>query len=77
MSRPQKSREEHLRSCQQQALEHCAAGDVMTAWATMRNGLLQHPETQEHEAIFIGTLLLTLGYLDSPQQMREFIESCR
>ncbi len=70
------SRDEHLRFCKQQALEYCATGDVVTAWTTLRECLLHHPETRNHEAIFIGTLLLTMGQLDSPQKMREFIEGC-
>ena len=71
------SRKAHLQACREEALRYCVQGDVLAAWLTLRDCLLRHPETQDHNAIFIGTLMLSLGQLSTPEQMRGFIEGVR
>lgn len=49
-------------------------GDVNQAFASMGSDLGKHPETANHAAIQLGMMMLMGGHLDTPQQMREFIE---
>ena len=64
----------HLQTCKEEALPYCAEGDVLTAWCALRDGLLQHLETCDHNTISIGTLLFSLGQLNAPETMCAFIQ---
>jgi len=68
------SRAEHLKWCKQRALEYCDAGDVNQAYASMASDLGKHPETEGHAAIQLGMMMLMGGHLNSPMEMRKFIE---
>lgn len=68
------SRQEHLKWCKQRALEYCDAGDVNQALASMCSDLGKHAETQGHSAIQLGLMLYLAGQLNTPREMRKFIE---
>jgi hypothetical protein len=74
MTEDQTTRAEHLKWCKQRALEYCDMGDVAQAFASMSSDLGKHPETENHAAIQLGTMLLIAGHLNSPAEMRKFIE---
>jgi hypothetical protein len=67
-------RAEHLIWCKQRALEYVEADDLAGAMASMFSDLNKHPETANHAAIQLGTMLLITGNLSTPRQVREFIE---
>ena len=68
------TRQEHLEWCKKRALEYCDAGDTKNAWASMASDLRKHPETENHSAIKLGMMMLMSGHLNSPAEMRKFIE---
>lgn len=68
------SRAEYLEWCKQRARAYLDAGDVQHAWASMASDLTKHPETKDHPAILLGTLLLMNGHNQTVAEMREFIE---
>lgn len=68
------TRAEHLAWCKKRALQYCDAGDVNQAFASMASDLSKHPETENHVAINLGSQMFFGGLLDSPAEMRRFIE---
>lgn len=73
----QKTRTEHLEWCKRRALEYCDAGDVTQAFTSIASDLRKHPETEKHGALELGFRLLMGGFLNTPQEMRKFIEGFR
>jgi hypothetical protein len=71
------TRGEHLDWCKQRALAYIDAGDTPKAFTSMASDLSKHPETADHGALQFGMLLLMSGHLNSPEQMREFINGFR
>lgn len=71
------SRADHLAWCKERALEYVELGDTKNAFASLMSDLNKHPDTQGHGARELGIMLLLAGQLDTPAQMREFIEGCR
>ncbi len=67
------NRQEHLEWCKARALEYIEINDLTSAWASMCSDLNKHKETEDHEAIKLGTMLLVTGNLSTSGQMREFI----
>lgn len=70
----QPERAAHLAWCKERALEYVGQGDVQGAFASMASDLTKHPDTQGHEALGLGAMLMVAGLLSTPSQMREFIE---
>lgn len=68
------TRAEHLAWCKKRALEYCDAGDVNQAFASMASDLSKHPETEKHSGSELGAMMLFGGHLNTPEQMRRFIE---
>jgi hypothetical protein len=68
------TRAEHLQWCKKRALQYCDIGDVNQAFASMGSDLGKHPETANHIAIQLGTMMLIAGTLSTPAEMRKFIE---
>lgn len=68
------NREEHLAWCKKRALEYVAVGDLSQAYASMASDLGKHPETEGHAAIQLGMMLMMGGQLNTPEEMRKFIE---
>lgn len=68
------TRQEHLNWCKQRALEYVTAGDNSQAFASMCSDVMQHPETEMHQSTNrLGMSLMMAGHLESPQQMRDWI----
>jgi len=69
------TRAEHLDWTKQRALaELDGEGGVTGALASINSDLLKHPELANHNAIQLGMMLAMNGHLDTPQQMREWID---
>lgn len=68
------SRSEHLTWCKKRALEYVDAGDLSQAYASMVSDMRKHPETENHPALDLGTMLLMGGQLSTANEMRKFIE---
>lgn len=68
------NRTEHLAWCKQRALEYVEAGDVQGAFASMTSDLRKHPETADHAGTELGFMQMMAGMLDSPAEMRRWIE---
>ncbi len=67
------SRADHLVWCKERALEYVDAGDQQQALASMSSDLGKHSETAGHISIGLGIMLLLGGSLETPEQMRKFI----
>lgn len=67
------TRKEHLEWCKERALEYVKNEDLKNAWTSMVSDLSKHPETMEHPAIELGTMLIISGDLNTPGSMSEFI----
>lgn len=70
----QSSRAEHLAWCKTRALAILDAGDVQQAFTSMASDLDKHSETRKHCGIELGMMLLMGGKLETPVEMRRFIE---
>jgi len=49
-------------------------GDMVNAVASMCSDLRKHPETENHAGAQLMVMLVAGGQLDSPGEMRKFIE---
>jgi hypothetical protein len=68
-------RAEHMAWCKQRALEHVDSGDLTGAFASMASDLTKHEGTVHHSStVQLGMMLMMGGHLDTPEQMRDFIE---
>jgi hypothetical protein len=67
------SRAEHLAWCKQRALEYVDAGDNQGAFESMASDMRKHPDTANTDVQVLGMRLLVSGHLDSPTQMRDWI----
>lgn len=74
--RPVMTRAEHMAWCKQRALQYVDAGDLGQALDSLTSDLRKHPDTREHNAIILGTMLAMNGHLNTAQKMREWIEGC-
>lgn len=68
------TRSEHLAWAKARALEYCATGDASQAFASMTSDLMKHPETMGHKGIDLGARQLLVGTLNTPEEMKKFIE---
>jgi hypothetical protein len=68
------NRAEHLAWCKERALAICHTGDTTEAFASMASDLKKHDETRNHVGIQLGMLQIIGGMLNTPEQMRHFIE---
>jgi hypothetical protein len=55
-------------------LEYANRGETAEALSSMVVDLANHPETKDIEIGFLGTMLAMSGQLDTPGELREFIE---
>jgi len=69
-----RTRAEHIAWCKSRALQYADAGDTAGALASLTSDLRKHPDTEDHGAILLGTMLAAAGGLDTPHEMREWIE---
>jgi hypothetical protein len=64
----------HLQWAKDRALEYVGAGALTEAFTSFHSDMNKHPETANHKALELGTMLLIGGHLNSQRQMREWIE---
>lgn len=67
------NRAEHLQWCKDRANEYVDRGNVQEAYASMTSDLSKHDDTADHAAIGLGIMMLMGGQLNTPQEMRKFI----
>ena len=68
------TRAEHLQWCKDRALEYVDLGDLQNAWGSMASDLGKHEETKNHAGIELGMMQMLGGFLNTPKEMRRFIE---
>ena len=68
------TRAEHLRWAKDRALEYADRGDMPNAIASLGSDLSKHPETENHSGMELMMMLALGGHLNSPGEMRKFIE---
>lgn len=68
------TRQEHLEWCKQRAIEYVETGDTQNAFASFQSDMRKHDETTNHSALGIMTQMFFGGHLNTPAQMRKFIE---
>lgn len=64
---------EHLQWCKDRANEYVKIGDMNQAFVSFQSDMLQHPETANHMALEMGTMLLISGNLSKAHQMSDWI----
>jgi len=65
---------EHLAWAKDRALELLSEGDGRKAFVSLLSDLRKHEGTKNHPMLTLGPQLFDGGHLDSPIQMRKFIE---
>jgi hypothetical protein len=68
------TRAEHLAWCRQRALEYVEAGDVQNAFASFNSDMRKHPATADPDLEMLGMSLMVTGHLNTPAEMRQWIE---
>ena len=66
-------RSEHLKWCKQRANDYVEQNDLKNAFTSMQSDMSKHPQTANHSALELGTMLLISGNLSSQHQMMEWI----
>ncbi len=69
------NRQEHLKWCKQRALEYVDRNELTQAYASFISDLGKHDETCDHPAIKMGVSLMMIGNLNTPDEMRKFINN--
>ncbi|HEY5482802.1 MAG TPA: hypothetical protein VIK31_03185 [Propionibacteriaceae bacterium] len=70
------TRAEHLAWCKERALAYVDQGDAVNAWSSFVSDLRKHPETHDHAALELGTMLAFTGHLSTVKDVRDFINGC-
>ena len=68
------NRSEHLEWCKNRALQYVDAGDTQNAFASMVSDLRKHADTRDHAGAELGMMQLMAGFLNSPREVREWVE---
>lgn len=68
------NRSDHLQWCKQRANEYIESGDLPGAFASFNSDMRKHEETSNHLALEIGMTLMFSGNLDTPHQMKDWID---
>ena len=67
------NRSKHLEWCKNRALEYIYHGDLRSAFASFQSDMTKHPQTSNHLALEMGTMLLFSGHLSTANQMKDWI----
>lgn len=67
------TREEHLQWCKDRAIEYVEKNELQNAFTSFHNDMCKHPETANHSALELGTMLMIFGHLSTPFKMKEWI----
>ena len=68
------TRDEHLQWAKDRALEYADKGDVANALSSITSDLNKHPETKGHSGLELMGMLAVSGHLNSPAELRRYIE---
>lgn len=68
------NRAEHLQWCKDRANEYVDNNDMTNAFASFQSDMSKHPETSNHMALEMGTMLLVSGQLSTSHQMKNWID---
>jgi hypothetical protein len=68
------SRAEHLAWAKERALVYADMGEVGQAMASLGSDLNKHPDTKGHSGMELMMRLAMAGHLNSPRELRKFIE---
>lgn len=63
----------YLEWCKNRALAYVKHNDIKNAFTSFKSDMSKHPETKQHIALELGTMLLLSGHLSTPQQMTDWI----
>lgn len=69
------TRAEYMEWCKKRALEYCDKGELQMAFSSMTSDLQKHTETEGHIGTMIGMQLLMNKQLNTPEQMRKYINA--
>jgi len=67
------NRPEHIKWCKERANEYIDRGELPTALASFYSDMGKHPETSNHIALELGSMLLVSGQLKTPHQIKDWI----
>lgn len=67
------TRAEHLQWAKDRALEYVDAGDLVAALTSLGSDLWKHPDTRGHPALELYMRLVLGGHLQTPREVRDFI----
>jgi len=67
-------RAEHLAWCKKRALEYADRGDMVSTVASMGSDMSKHAGTKNHSGLQLMSMLAASGHLDSPAELRKFVE---
>ena len=67
------NRQEHLQWAKDRAIEYVENEDNQQAFASFVSDMTKHDELSNHLALGMGMALLLGGHLDTPQQMKNWI----
>lgn len=67
------TRAEHLAWCKQRALAYVDDGDLQQAFTSMASDMSKHPNTANADIQALGMMLMMNGHLDTPAQMRDWL----
>lgn len=68
---------EHLAWAKGRALEYVDQGNVPDALASIGSDLRKHPDTADHGGLELMGMLMLSGHLQTPAEVRDFIEGLR
>lgn len=68
------TRAEHLQWAKDRAIEYCDAGNPFDAFASFQSDMNKHDELRGHVALPLMGQMLAGGMLNTPPQMKKFIE---
>jgi len=68
------NRAEHLAWAKARAIVYADAGQLGDALASIGSDLRKHPETRDHAGVELMAMLMFAGHLDTPREVRKFIE---
>ena len=68
------TRAEHVAWAKERAMAYADQGDTTNTITSLASDLGKHPDTADHGAIMLGTMLAMSGKLATVAQLREFVQ---
>lgn len=66
-------RSEHLQWCKDRAMEYLGNGDPKNAIDSFMSDMSKHPETENHTALELMTMMMFGGLLEGTPEVEKFI----